>query len=211
MFKPSEEFGSNLTNELASKGYWPARAARFFEQGRLSAAVELCRENHQAEPNLLSGRLIYARVLYHAGQSESAEEQFYRALTLDPENMIALKYLGDIRFAANEEMSALAFYERVAANDRGWKGLRSDLSAHRPTTAKTIKLVSRPEGKARKGQEVNLRPVPFCTETIGDLYLAQGYPRLAQKVFQTLNSRTQSVRLQEKLARAEEQVKERDR
>lgn len=211
MFKPSEESGSSLAGKLASQGYWPARAARFFEQGKLSAAVELCRENLQAEPNLLSGRLIYAKVLYHAGQSESAEEQFYRALTLDPDNMIALKYLGDICFAANEEMSALAFYGRVAANDRGWKGLKSDLSTHRPATARTIKLVGRSEAKVRKGQEVNLRPVPFCTETIGDLYLAQGYPRLAQKVFQTLNSRNQSVRLQEKLARAEEQVRERDR
>ena len=200
---------SDLVEKLASEGYWPALAARCIEQGKLSAALGICRENLQVEPNLLSGRLIYATVLFHAGQSESAEEQFYRALRQDPENIVALKYLGDIKFAMNDEFSALAFYGRVA--EFGWTGLKSDLSARRPATARTIKLVSRSTTKLKKGQEANLRPVPFCTETIGDLYLAQGYPRLAQKVFQTLNSRGHSVRLQEKLARAEEQVKERDR
>lgn len=210
MFKPSEESGSSLATKLASQGYWPARAARFLEQGKLSAAVGLCRENLQTEPNLLSGRLIYARALFHAGQSESAEEQFYRALALDPESMVALKYLGDIRFAANDEVSALSFYGRVAASDSGWKALKSDLASRRPATARTIKLVRGSATRVGKGQDVNLRPVPFCTETMGDLYLAQGYPRLAQKVFQTLNSRSHSERLREKLVRAEMQIKERD-
>lgn len=210
MFKPSEESGSSLAMKLASQGYWPARAARFLEQGKLSAAVGLCRENLQADPNLLSGRLIYARALFHAGQSESAEEQFYRALALDPESMVALKYLGDIKFAANDEVSALAFYGRVAAGSSGWKALKSDLSPRRPPTTRTIKLVRGSSNRVGKGQDVVLRPILFCTETMGDLYLAQGYPRLAQKVFQTLNTQSRSERLQEKLKQAEMLIKERD-
>lgn len=211
MIKLPEQSGSSLAAKLAFQGYWPARAARFFEQGKLSAAVGLCRENLQAEPNLLSGRLIYAKALFHAGQLESAEEQFYRSLALDPGNMVALKYLGDIKFAANDGIAALAFYGRVARSDFGWKVLKSDLLSHRPATARTIKLVRGTVTRVGKEQDVNLRPIPFCTETMGDLYLAQGYPRLAQKVFQTLKSHGQSNGLQEKIDQAERKIKERER
>ena len=54
------------------------------------------------------------------------------------------------------------------------------------------------------------RDIPFYTETVADLYLAQGYPRLAADVYRNLSSVGQNPRLSEKLARAEEKIKQKE-
>ncbi len=55
-----------------------------------------------------------------------------------------------------------------------------------------------------------LRPIPLYTETMGDLYLKQGYPRLAAEVFRTLNEKNENPRLAEKFAQATESIKDKE-
>ena len=98
----------DFTDRLAADGYWPAQAARALREGTYSRAVRLCREFLAEQPNLVSGRLIYAEALYRSGQLESATEEFHRVLALDPEHEVALKRLGDIRFASGDYPAALA-------------------------------------------------------------------------------------------------------
>jgi tetratricopeptide (TPR) repeat protein len=86
----------SLVTRLAAGGYWAARAARQLELGKYSEVVTICREHLDQEPHLISGRLAYGAALFHAGQTESAVEQFRRVLALDPDNIVALKYLGDV-------------------------------------------------------------------------------------------------------------------
>ena len=83
MKKDSAKIKPELVTEA---NYWPARAAKFVAIGRYSRAVEICKEYLDAQPFLLSGRIIYARALYYAGQMESAEEEFYRVLEIDPDH-----------------------------------------------------------------------------------------------------------------------------
>jgi tetratricopeptide (TPR) repeat protein len=199
----------SLTDHLASAGYWPAIAARRLQLGKYSDAVGICRENLEREPQLLSGRLICARASFLSGQTESAAAQFRRVLAADPDNIVALKYLGDIAFEMGDLAAAMANYGRVLELDPACSGLKSDVRRRSQATTRTITLTRRAEPKPDPDAE-SLREIPFYTETIGDIYLAQGYPRLAAQVYRKLSEQGESPRLAEKLSLSESKIKEKD-
>ncbi|MCP4569706.1 MAG: tetratricopeptide repeat protein [FCB group bacterium] len=200
--KQSEE---SLIEKLADEGYWVAGAARCLEQGKYSEAVRLCKEHLDDEPDLTGGRLVYARALHRAGQIESAGEQFYRVLSRDPDNVVALKHLGDIRFSEGDEPSAMANYRRILEIDPQCRGLRSNVEARPGATTRTITL-KRPREASPTSTGRGLRKIPFFTETMADLYMNQGYPRLAAEVFRRLLENNENPRLSEKLASAEGKI-----
>ncbi|UCG60946.1 MAG: tetratricopeptide repeat protein [Candidatus Zixiibacteriota bacterium] len=200
----------NVTDDLASRGSRVAQAARCLEEGRFSKAVEICKEHLAEEPPTLSGRLIYARALYHAGQVDSASEQLYHVLSMDPENLVALKYLGDIKFMRGDEHGAVADYNRVLTIDPYCRGLKSPLVKARRETTHTITLRRAEEEVSQLAAKQVTREIPFYTETIADLYLAQGYPRLAAEVYRNLSTSSQNPRLLEKLNIAEEKSKHKE-
>ena len=196
------------TDRLADQGYWVAIAARRLREGKYSEVVRLCGENLEADMTPLSARLIYAQALYRSGQIESATEQFHRVLSLDPENLVALKCLGDINHASGDDFAAMANYGRVMDIDPYCRGLKSEITQARARTTRTITLLGRSE--TRTEPQDQLREIPFITETIGDLYLDQGHPRLAARVFRKLAESGSSPRIAEKLALAESKIKEKD-
>jgi len=197
-----------LTERLASCGYWPAQAAKYLREGRPSAAIVVCRERLMEGPEALAGRLVYARALHGSGQVEEAGEQFRRVLALDPDNLVALKHLGDIRYASGDTAAALSYYRRVLDVDPFCRGLQAQRVKPAPaTTTRTITLTRGAEHKTEITTE-RLRDIPFYTETMGDLYLAQGHPRLALEVYRRLAGINASPRLAEKLAQAEGKLKE---
>ena len=202
---------ADLVHELSAKGYRPAQAAKYLAEGKYSRAVEICKEHLREDPQSISGRLIYALSLHGAGQTESAAEQFYHVLSVDPDNLVALKHLGDIKFAEGDDIAAMANYTRILEIDPHCRGLRSDLKMTQRQATRTITLSRQAESSAEKAATPPRWKIPFCTETIGDLYLAQGHPRLAAEVFRTLNERNQTSRLAEKLAQAERRLKEKER
>ena len=194
---------------LATKGYWPALAARYLAEGKYSRAVEICRDNLAEKGDLLSARSIYARTLYCAGQPESAAEQFYSILAHDPENLVALKFLGDIKHDSGDTVTALSYYRRVLEIDPNCRGLCSQVKRRPRETTQTITLVRQAEplpADAKGSSE--LRRIQFFTETIGDLYLAQGHPRMAAEVFRALSKDNDNPRLAEKLKISENKIEE---
>jgi tetratricopeptide (TPR) repeat protein len=199
----------DITERLADHGYWPAVASRHLRSGRPSAAIAVCRERLGDDPESLSGRLVYAQALHRSGQVDEAGEQFRRVLSLDPDNLVALKYLGDIRFAARDEAAAFSYYRRVLDIDPACRGLKSERLKPTDITTRTITLGRGPERAAADASD-RVREIPFYTETMGDLYLAQGHPRLAAEVYRRLVDSTSSPRLVEKLARAEGKLREKE-
>jgi tetratricopeptide (TPR) repeat protein len=198
-----------LVDQLAAKGYWPARAAKLVAEGRYSQAVAVCREHLPASPNLVSGRLAYGEALFRSGQTQSAEEQYLRVLSIDPDNLVALKYLGDIKYAAGDEVAATAYYRRILEIDPYNQGLKCSPAFKSKASTRTISLVKGAESTAVVGGS-RLRSIPFYTETIGDLYLAQGHARLAAAVFRRLVADDNNPYLLEKLAEAEARTREKD-
>jgi tetratricopeptide (TPR) repeat protein len=200
----------SVLERLQSRGYWPSLALRALDEKKFSTAVEQCKKYLADEPHCLAGRLIYAKALYHAGQLESAADQFYRVLALDPENIVALKYLGDLKFSSGDEMAAFANYRRILELDPHCRGVASDLAPRPAEKSRTI-TISRGEEKIPQAPPASLRNIPFYTETMADLYLAQGYPKLASVVYKTLLETNRHPRLLDKLAQAEDNMKEKER
>ncbi len=198
------------SDRLWVRGYWPALALRALEEKKYSIAVELCKKHLIEDPQCLSGRLIYAKALYYAGQRESSADQFYQVLSLDPENVVALKYLGDIKFAAGDELAAFADYLRIQELDPHCRGIATEIAPVRTEASRTI-TISRLEEHVAPTPAVSHRHIPFYTETMADLYLAQGYPKLASVVYKTLIQTNRHPRLLDKLSQAEEKMKEKDK
>lgn len=211
MFKQPDVKKADLVRELSAQGYGPAQAVNCLSEGRYSRAIEICKEHLREEPQSISGRLIYALALYGDGQTDSAAEQFYQVLSVDPDNLVALKYLGDIKFAEGDEVAAMANFARILEIDPYCRGLKSDLRTTEIRTTRTITLSREAESPEEKEADTPTRwKIHFYTETIGDLYLAQGHPRLAAEVFRTLNEKNHNPRLAEKLAQAVSRIREKE-
>jgi tetratricopeptide (TPR) repeat protein len=201
----------SLKEILAAKGYWPAEAAHFLSEGKYSRVVELCRENIPAHPYLVSARLVYAQALYYTGQMEVAEKEFHHVLSQDPDNIVALRFLGDIKTRQNDQFGAKTNYQRILQLDPDCQGVKSEraVAADRSTT-RTITLTRKAEAST-KSPKPSLREIPFCTETVGDLYLAQGHLRMASEVFRALDRIGHNPRIHEKLLKTEKKLGEKDR
>jgi tetratricopeptide (TPR) repeat protein len=200
----------NTVTSLREADYWPVAAEKYFNEERYSRTVEICREHLESDSRSLSGRIIYARALYHAGQVESAEEQFQRVLSQDPDHLVALKYIGEIKFGAGEEASAFAHWRRLLQLDPECRALCVPIKKKEQTTMRTITLARQPEALSTR-QSKNLREIPFYTETVGDLYLSQGHPRLAAEVFDKLSRESSNSRISEKLEKARSLIREREK
>jgi len=197
------------TKKLAEHGYWPARAAVCMAEGWYSKAVEICLENLPHYPHLVSGYVIYALALYLAGQTESATEQFYDVLARDPDNITALKYLGDIKFMAGDEITAIANYHRVFDIDPYCQGLKCAIVLKNRETTRSI-TINRGEESIDLQKKQPLRSIPFYTETVADLYLAQGHTRLAEEIYDYLNRNGANPRLRYKLTQTRNKIKEKE-
>lgn len=198
----------SLTERLAARGYWPARARVLITQGQYARAVEICRDHLESGPDVVSGRAIYATALHLAGQSEDAAEQFFQVLSRDPDNLVALKYLGDIKYEQGDEVTAMTYYHRVQSVDPRGHGLQCPVRTKAVEQTRTVTLVRPAENPALPGP---IRTIPFYTETLADLYIAQGYPRLAAEIYRVLNERQNTPRLAGKLAQAEQSIRQKER
>nr|MBN2277135.1 hypothetical protein [candidate division Zixibacteria bacterium] len=200
---------NDLIPELASKGYWPAVAAEYFNDKKYSRAVELCTSRLKEFPGVISGRIVLARALYHSGQYEAAEDQFYTILNYDPDHAMALKYLGDIKFMMGDESIAFNFYARVMVLEP-WPGVLSYPVKRESGEATRILILKKKEEKITE-RGTHLRELPFRTETLADLLISQGHQRLAAQVLRELVEATGDVRLKEKLAKTEEALKDKEK
>lgn len=194
-----------VSGRLSRQGYWPAWAAEQLAQGKYTDVILQCRERLVTDPHLTSGRVIYAQALMAVGQQDQALEQAYAVLSIDPDNLVALKLVGDIAHDRQDSFTAFSHYERVLEIDPACRGLVCAVKQI-PQERTHVITLTRPE-ESSTADTLPLRTIPFYTETMGDLYLAQGYPRLAATVFKVLHERSHHPRFLEKLARAEDKAK----
>lgn len=204
-----KDTGSDRADALARKGYWPAAAARYFASGKYSKAVDLCFRMLEAEPNVISGRVVLARSLYHTGHYQQARDQFLQVLRRDATNLVALKYLGDILYREGEAAAAQAYYRRVMEIDPYCRGLSSPLADRDVVETRQLTLKRSQETAVAKGTSP-LREPAFITETIGDIYREQGYLQLAREVYRRLLADREDSRIAEKLRITEEKLNKKD-
>jgi len=195
---------------LAQKGYWPAIAASYLDEGKYSKAVELCLRMLERDSKVMSGRVILARALFHTGQYEQAREQFLEVLKHDPAHLVSLKYLGDLLFQKGEEAAALAYYRRVMEIDPYCRGLACPI-VHENTVETKALVLKRGEESVEEREKTVLPEPAFVTETIGDIYRDQGYFELAEEVYRRLLTTAENSRIADKLREMEDRLGRREK
>jgi len=97
--------------------YFAPLANEYRKAGDADQAIAICREFLPQQPGHMSGHIVYGQALFDAQQFEEARTVFDTALTLDPENLIALRSLGDISRNLGDAEGARAWYQRVLDAD----------------------------------------------------------------------------------------------
>ena len=97
--------------------YFAPLANEYRKAGDLEQAVFICQEYLPQQPGHMSGHIVYGQTLYEMGRHDEAKAVFETALSLDPENLIALRHLGDIARQTGEPNAARIWYQRVLEAD----------------------------------------------------------------------------------------------
>lgn len=97
--------------------YFAPLANEYRKAGEIDQAIAICREYLPQQPGHMSGHIVFGQALYEARQLDEAKTVFETALSLDPENLIALKHLGDITLLAGDREAAKGWYKRVLEAD----------------------------------------------------------------------------------------------
>jgi tetratricopeptide (TPR) repeat protein len=122
--------------------YFAPLANEFRKVGDLEQAILICEAYLPQQPGHMSGHIVYGQALFESNRLDEALGVFQTALSLDPENLIALRHLGDIAARQGDPGSARRWYERVLEADprneeiQGLIGaLGDDHGAARPESA----------------------------------------------------------------------------
>ena len=97
--------------------YFAPLANEYRKGGQPKRAIEICRAQLAQMPGHMSGQIVFGQALYEAGEFDEARQVFERALTLDPENLIALRSLGDMSLQSGNTVEARKWYTRLLDAD----------------------------------------------------------------------------------------------
>lgn len=109
--------------------YFAPLANEYRKSGDTDQAIAICREYLPQQPGHMSGHIVFGQALYEARQFEEAKTVFETALSLDPENLIALRHLGDIALILGETDAARGWYRRVLDADPRNEEIQAQLAS----------------------------------------------------------------------------------
>ncbi len=92
-------------------------ADAYRKAGELDRAIELCQNGLALHPDYVSAHIVYGRCLIDMKNDAGAQEGFKKVLALDPENIIALKILGEIAERNNRFDEAVDWLARLLNAD----------------------------------------------------------------------------------------------
>ena len=134
--------------------YFAPLANEYRKGGQPKRAIEICRSQLAQLPGHMSGQIVYGQSLYECGEFDEAKQVFERALTLDPENLIALRSLGDMSLQSGNTVDARKWYTRLLDAD--------------PHDAAVIALVSEIDASAEAAPVPTPEEIPGVDEDAGD-------------------------------------------
>ena len=145
--------------------YFAPLANEFRKSGEIEQAIMICEEFLPQQPGHMSGHIVYGQALYESGRLPESRGVFETALGLDPENLIALRHLGDIARAQHDPASARSWYDRVLDADPRNEEIQSLIAGLDADDASELSLIDVPsaaEGTATGlGMEVEKEQPPF--------------------------------------------------
>ena len=92
-------------------------ADAYRKAGELDRAIELCKSGLERHPDYVSAHIVYGRCLVDQKQDRAAGEVFQKVLTLDPENILALRVLAEICERGKRFEEAVGWLTKLLAVD----------------------------------------------------------------------------------------------
>ena len=97
--------------------YFAPLANEYRKVGDFDQAIFICQEYLPQQPGHMSGHIVFGQALFEAKRLPEAKTVFETALSLDPENLIALRHLADISRDLGDVSAARGWYDRVLQAD----------------------------------------------------------------------------------------------
>jgi tetratricopeptide (TPR) repeat protein len=97
--------------------YFAPLANEYRKAGDFDQAIFICQEYLPQQPGHMSGHIVFGQALFEAKRLPEAKTVFETALSLDPENLIALRHLADISRELGDADAARGWYDRVLQAD----------------------------------------------------------------------------------------------
>ena len=151
--------------------YFAPLAHEYRKAGETEQAIALCRAYLPQQPGHMSGHIVFGQALFDAGEIDEAQGVFETALGLDPENLIALRHLGDIAHSRGDIAGARSWYRRVLDADPRNEEIAAQLAAL-PDDGSAPALESTPAGEASSVGWGDINPER--SEPAGDAVAAAG-------------------------------------
>jgi len=107
-------------------------AERLIERGRLDEAIHLCEERRTRPGNGVGDHIVLGRAYLADGRLNEARAELEAALSLDRENVVALKALAGILSHQGDHDQATGYYRAVCRIDPG--DLESQTALHQITS-----------------------------------------------------------------------------
>ncbi|HET7586048.1 MAG TPA: tetratricopeptide repeat protein [Gemmatimonadaceae bacterium] len=92
-------------------------ANEYRKSGDYERAIEVCSVHVPQQPSYISGHIVLGQALFETGRYDEAQRSFETAISLDPENLIALRQLGDIARERGDAGTAREWYQRLLEVD----------------------------------------------------------------------------------------------
>src|SRR5512141_1301024 len=115
--------GSTRIDELRQKfhenprRYFAPLANEYRKAGDPEQAIAICRAHLAQQPAHMSGHVVYAQALLDAGRVDESRVVFEKALSLDPDNAVVHRRLGDISRQKGDTAEARHWYTRALDAD----------------------------------------------------------------------------------------------
>ena len=165
--------------------------------GLYEKAIEVCERGLEKNPNYPSGHVVQGKCLHEMGDVDKAERSFLKVLSLDENNLVALKYLGMILVERGQESAAREKFKHILALDpdnREIKGKLEELHERDDDSPvgdePTIELREVTD-KGFEGAHISLGDAgdtsdELATMTLADIYASQGYADKAARIYREL-------------------------
>jgi tetratricopeptide (TPR) repeat protein len=160
------------------------------QMGMLDDALEIASKGIQTHPTFASGYIALGRIQGQRGARAEAAAAFEKALELDGENLAALKGLAGLRLQSGDKEQARLLLLRVAAIKPDDAAVRKTLhslggtpSAPRSAASNPLPPKSQPPPSSPSSPKAG---APISTPTIAEIYIKQGFPKRALKVYRDL-------------------------
>ena len=139
--------------------YFAPLANEYRKGGNPKRAIEICRAHLAQMPGHMSGQVVYGQSLFEGGEHEEARKVFEGVVVLDPENLIALRSLGNLALQAGDNELARSWYTRLLEAD--------------PKDAAVIDLLTQIDASADAGPPAAAAKIPGVDLDGGDQAIPQ--------------------------------------